>query len=317
MLPLTVSQRRFVKKLLNDAKNAGAAFSRIERAHERAASVGRAPTVNQQLEWSKLRRKFLDARQRANNYIREHGFDPLTFNFKSAPTMLEHKRFIIRAKNRVNKKYKAVRNAVKAYFNTNQQRSPGTEARLMANWTRTQQNLINAQREFNSIAAKIYPGVNPRNLPIEPIQKGLLTNLLTKVGANKLKHAAWRVGLEGQRKKAQANFNEFSQTGRLGPRQVNHIGESHRKKTPSPPRARAQSRSPPRVFNANQAFARVHALAPATNAPVTWSRNQNAKVTRHKTFTQIARGVTPIQRLALAAMTPNEKQKFVKSLARL
>jgi hypothetical protein len=39
-------------------------------------------------------------------------------------------------------------------------------------------------------------------------------------------------------------------------------------------------------------------------------------VTRHKTFTEMARGITPIQRMAMAAMTPNQKRNFVKSLAR-
>jgi hypothetical protein len=161
---------------------------------------------------------------------------------------------------------------------------------------------------LNKLVATLYPGLTKNNLNFDFIKKNLLKNLLTRQGANKLKHAAWRVGLEGQRKKARANFNKFTRGNRTPP-------ASPRRKTPSPPRARTPRRSPVRAPNPNTAFERWHRLAPATNDPVTWSRNQNGKVTRRKTLTEVARSITPIQRLALAAMKQNEKQKFLKFLA--
>ena len=296
MPPLTVAQRRKnLQALMNIAERREKAWQEVINAASRNAARRRTTKGREyaNAKWFEARRMFYAARENLNTYIKNMGFDPVTFNVKNLPTMLVHKRALLAAKKNKNEKAELLK----------------TNKTKLAEY-------LNAKRELNRLVAMIYPGLKAKNLDFKNIKKGLLTNLLTKKGGNKLKHAAWRVGLEGQMKKARANFNEFSQTGRLGARQVNHIGESHRKKTPSPVRPRTP-RSPVRLPNANASFRRWHQLAPATNEPATWSRNnQNAKLTRYKTLANVEKGLAPNQRLALAAMTQNEKREFLKSRAR-
>lgn len=182
---------------------------------------------------------------------------------------------------------------------------------------------IKARRKFMNSRMRLYDwarerGLDPLTINRQAFALNSIANVLKKTKlSERIKNRAWRKGLEAEKKRALNNLKQFNKnfkyengkwtvTRQPSPKRI----PSPKRKTPSPPR------SPVRNFNANAAFARLHTLAQSTNAPVTWSRNQNAKVIRHKTFTEVARGITPAQRKAMASMNPNQKQNFVKSLAR-
>ena len=196
---------------------------------------------------------------------------------------------------------------------------PYTLRKLQNRWRKSRQNFWNARNLLNTWARE--RGVDPLTINRQALALNSIANVLKKTKlSERIKHRAWRKGLEAEKKRALNNMKQFNKnfkfengkwtvTRQPSPKRI----PSPKRKTPSPPRAR----TPARNFNPNAAFARWHTLAPPTNAPATWSRNQNAKVTRHKTFTEVARGITPIQRMAMAAMTPNQKRNFIKSLARL
>lgn len=181
---------------------------------------------------------------------------------------------------------------------------------------------IKARRKFMNSRMRLYGwamerGLDPLTINRQAFALNSIANVLKKTKlAERIKYRAWGKGLEAEKKRALNNLKQFNKNFKYenGKWTVTHQPSPKRKtpspkrKTPSPPRARTPG--------ANEAFARWHTLAPPTNAPVTWSRNQNSKVIRYKTFTEVARGITPTQRKAMASMAANQKQNFVKSLAR-
>jgi hypothetical protein len=195
------------------------------------------------------------------------------------------------------------------------QRQPDGEP---AEWIKARRKFMNARMRLHSWARE--RGLDPLTINRQAFALNSIANVLKKTKlAERIKHRAWRKGLEAEKKRALNNLKQFNKNFKVengkwtvarqpSPKRI----PSPKRKTLSPPRARTQGGN----FNANEAFARRHTLAPPTNAPVTWSRNHNAKVIRHKTFTEVARGITPAQRKAMASMTANQKQNFVKSLAR-
>ena len=185
---------------------------------------------------------------------------------------------------------------------------------------------IKARRKFMNSRMRLWGwamerGLDPLTLNRQAVALNSIANVLKKTKlAERIKHRAWRKGLEAEKKRALNNLKQFNKNFKVENGKWTVARQpSPKRKNPSPPR---KNPSPPRArtpgmnFSANASFARWHTLAPPTNAPVTWSRNQNAKVIRYKTFTEVARGITPAQRKAMASMTRGQKQNFVKSLAR-
>ena len=127
-----------------------------------------------------------------------------------------------------------------------------------------------------------------------------------------IREKMWRRGLEAEKKRALANFNEFSK-GQFNTT-TNHIGASRRKKTPSPPRRRTPIRvpSPP----ANNAHRRVHGIGPVNTTRITWSRNANGKINRFKTLENISLQLTPSQKNAIMEMSENQAMNTIRQLAR-
>lgn len=202
-------------------------------------------------------------------------------------------------------------NAERAFVRRHPSYPEGMSQYAINEWIKARRKFMNARNRLYSWARE--RGLDPLTINRQALALNSIANVLKKTKlSERIKHRAWRKGLEAEKKRALANFKLFSNPN------TRHKASPVR--TPSPKRKNAsppRTRTPRRNFNANEAFARRHTLAPPTNAPVTWSRNQNAKVTRHKTFTEMARGITPIQRMAMAAMTPNQKRNFIKSFARL
>jgi len=162
-------------------------------------------------------------------------------------------------------------------------------------------------------------GVNGRRINYHLVSKNAIANVLRKhkLGGPMIaraKEAAWLRGLEAEKARARANFNEFSK-GRLH-RYINHIGESHRKKTTSPPRQRSPMRhaSPPRANNAHR---RIHGIGSANNKHVTWSRNANGKISIYMTIKNLKLTLTSEQRNALSKMPKNQAMNAIRILARL
>lgn len=145
--------------------------------------------------------------------------------------------------------------------------------------------------------------------------KNLSINILSDVikkhgGLTLIRNKIWLRGLEAEKARARANFNEFSQ-GRIN--KTNHIAASHARKTPSPPRRR---RTPSPARPANNAHRRIHGIGPVNSARVTWSRNSNGKIKRFKTLSNLGMTLTNAQRNALAAMSENQAMNTIRQLAR-
>ena len=153
-------------------------------------------------------------------------------------------------------------------------------------------------------------GVNGTTVNYHLMSKNVISNVLKK--NPRVQDTIWRRGLEAEKKRALANFNEFSK-GRMRPT-TNHIGASHRKKPPSPPRRRTPIRvpSPP----ANNAHRRVHGIGPVNTTRITWSRNANGKINRFKTLENINLRLTQAERNALNKMTENQAMNTIRQLAR-
>ena len=122
----------------------------------------------------------------------------------------------------------------------------------------------------------------------------------------------WLRGHEAEMERARANFRNFEKG--VFHQKINLIGESHRKKTPSPPkRASPRRTSPP---PANNAHRRVHGIGPANNTRITWSRNANGKVLIHQTLAKLQLRLTNAQRNALSKMSENQAMNTIRQLAR-
>ena len=128
--------------------------------------------------------------------------------------------------------------------------------------------------------------------------------------ADLIREKMWRRGLEAEKKRALANFNEFTQ-GRIN--QTNHIGASHARKTPSPPRRR---RTPSPARPANNAHRRIHGIGPANNKRITWSRNANGKISIYRTIANLNMKLSQAERNALRNMSENQAMNYIRNLAR-
>ena len=176
---------------------------------------------------------------------------------------------------------------------------------------------LKARAILNEREAKT--GVNGRRINYHLLSKNAIANVIKKHkfgGAMiaRAKEAVWLRGLEAEKARARANFNEFSK-GRLH-RYINHIGNSHRKKTTSPPRQRSPARHapPPRANNAHR---RIHGIGPANTTHVTWSRNANGKINIHSTINKLKLTLTSEHRNMLSKMPKNQAMETIRILARL
>jgi hypothetical protein len=145
------------------------------------------------------------------------------------------------------------------------------------------------------------------------LSRNVISNLIKKHGGLALiRKKLWLKGLEAELERARANFRNFEKG--VFHQKSNLIGESHRKKTPSPPkRVTPRRASPP---PANNAHRRVHGIGPANNARITWSRNANGKINRFKTLENINMRLSQAERNALNKMTENQAMNTIRQLAR-
>jgi predicted flap endonuclease-1-like 5' DNA nuclease len=145
------------------------------------------------------------------------------------------------------------------------------------------------------------------------VRINIISNLMKKYRVvDLIREKMWRRGLEAEKKRALANFNEFSK-GQFNTT-TNHIAASHARKTPSPPRQRTPRRtsSPP----ANNAHRRIHGIGPANNTRVTWSRNANGKINRFRTLANLKVTLTNAQKDTLSNMSENQAMHTIRQLAR-
>ena len=143
------------------------------------------------------------------------------------------------------------------------------------------------------------------------VRRNIISNLMKKYGIVALiRDKMWLRGLEAEKARALANFSNFQKGSHQN---INHIGESHRKKTPSPTR---QRRTPSPVRPANNAHRRVHGIGPVNNTRVTWSRNANGKINRFKTLSNLSLTLTNAQKNTLSNMSENQAMNTIRQLAR-
>lgn len=152
------------------------------------------------------------------------------------------------------------------------------------------------------------------NFDTKNVMRNILSDVIKKHGGLALiRKKLWLKGLEAEMERARANFRNFEKG--VFHQKSNLIGESHRKKTPSPPKRVSPPRrtSPP---PANNAHRRVHGIGPANNARITWSRNANGKISIHKTLTNLNLGLTNAQRMVLESMPQNQAINAIRQMAR-
>ena len=188
-------------------------------------------------------------------------------------------------------------------------------------------NLLTATVILNKLVHKI--GVNEENIKklrklrkIKDNYRLMSKNVISSV-IKKHKFAGpliaraqdktWLRGHEAEMERARANFRNFEKG--VFHQKINLIGESHRKKTPSPPKRVSPPRraSPPPENNAHR---RVHGIAPANNTRITWTRNANGKISIHKTLTNLNLGLTNAQRMVLESMPQNQAINAIRQMAR-
>jgi hypothetical protein len=168
---------------------------------------------------------------------------------------------------------------------------------------------------LNRLEAKL--GVNGRTINYHLVSKNAIANVLKKhklAGPliTRAQEAAWHKGLEAEMERARANFNNFKKG--VFHQKINLIGESHRKKTPSPPKRVSPRRASPPP--ANNAHRRVHGIGPANNTRITWSRNANGKILIYQTLSKLQLRLTNAQRNALSKMSENQAMNTIRQLAR-
>lgn len=154
-------------------------------------------------------------------------------------------------------------------------------------------------------------GVNGHTVNYGVIEKGLISNLLTK-HLPLMKHKRWLKGLEVEKNRAFENFTEFSADPRAASPSPRRATPSPRRATPSLPRRR----TPSPVRPANNAHRRIHGVGPSNNTRITWSRNANGKVSIHKTLANINLRLTNEGRAALEQMPENQAMNIIRQLAR-
>lgn len=184
-------------------------------------------------------------------------------------------------------------------------------------------NLLTATVILNKLVHKI--GVNEENIKklrklrkikdnYRLMSRNVISNVIKKRGFGpRLEYKIWRRGHEAEMERARANFRNF--TKGVFHQKTNLIGESHRKKTPSPPKRVSPPRraSPPPENNAHR---RVHGIAPANNTRITWSRNANGKISIYKTFEKIGISLNKSQINELEKMSDVQIINILRRLAR-
>ena len=224
------------------------------------------------------------------------------------PLTLVQKRALIAAANNVNKKERAFgrAEAIPRYWRTQEQNK--TYSATARQW-----------RDARAILAKLEKklGINGTTVNYHLMSQNVIANVLKKHKfaeplIARAKATMWRKGLEAEMERARANFRNFEKG--VFHQKINLIGESHRKKTPSPPkRASPRRTSPP---PANNAHRRIHGIGPANNTRITWSRNANGKVLIYQTLSKLQLRLTNAQRNALSKMSETQAMNTIRQLAR-
>jgi hypothetical protein len=224
------------------------------------------------------------------------------------PLTLVQKRALIAAANNVNKKERAFGRAGSVPWS---QRSQEENKKYRA----TARQWRDARELLTRLEEKI--GVNGTTVNYHLMSQNVIANVLKKHKfaeplIARAKATMWRKGLEAEMERARANFRNFEKG--VFHQKINLIGESHRKKTPSPPkRASPRRTSPP---PANNAHRRIHGIGPANNTRITWSRNANGKVLIYQTLSKLQLRLTNAQRNALSKMSENQAMNTIRQLAR-
>ena len=220
------------------------------------------------------------------------------------PLTLVQKRALLAAANNVYKKELAYSRTFYAYHVHPSQRNILAVMRYDA----AVANLNKAGEVLYRLAEKL--GVNTNAINYRTMSRNVISNVIKKHGLGPhLEDKIWLKGLNAEKKRALANFAQFSRNPRaVTPRRR----PSPARKTPSPVRRRTPSPARP----ANNAHRRVHGIGPANNTRITWSRNANGKINRFKTLENINMHLTQAQRNALLEMSENKAMNVIRQLAR-
>jgi hypothetical protein len=224
------------------------------------------------------------------------------------PLTLVQKRALLAAANNLNKAEKEFKKVNNAYWSLPAWWRLLTLDERENTHAAAHTKMKNARASLVRLEHKL--GVNGTTINYHLMSKNVISNVLKK--NPRVQEKIWLKGLEAEKKRALANFNNFMK-GRMSPT-TNHIGASHRKKTPSPPRRRTPNRAPPPL--ANNAHRRVHGIGPTNNTHITWSRNANGKINRFNTLEKINMKLSQAERNALRNMSENQAVNYIRTLAR-
>jgi hypothetical protein len=223
------------------------------------------------------------------------------------PLTLVQKRALLAAANNVHKKELAYNAARVKYEAIMPHHTPEGRRKYL-------DVVFNARKAYEvleRLAQKL--GVNGREINYHLLSKNAIANVIKKRGGVTLiRDKLWRRGLEAEKARARANYNNFTKK-RTSPT-TNHIAASHRKKTPSPPRQRTPRRTPSPP--ANNAHRRVHGIGPVNNTRITWARRANGKINRFRTLTNLSLILSNAERNALRNMSENNAKNYIRNLAR-
>ena len=226
------------------------------------------------------------------------------------PLTLVQRRALLAAMNntqKLEKKYqKAVTNS-RALIYADRRLVRAAEQKMRNASTKWQRSRALLKRLENKL------GVNGHTVNYGEIEKGLVSNLLTK-HLPLMKHKRWLKGLEAEKQRALANFALLSSPSAFKASPV---------RMPSPKRVSPVRSSPPRrrtpspVRPDNNAHRRVHGIGPVNTTHITWSRNANGKINRSKTLENISLKLTNAQRKVIEKMPENLAINTIRRLARL
>jgi hypothetical protein len=218
-----------------------------------------------------------------------------------SPLTLVQKRALLAAANNVNKKERAFGRAGSIPWSQRSQEENKKYRATARQWRDARELLARLEEKI---------GVNGTTVNYHLMSQNVIANVLKK--NPRVSDKIWRRGYEAEMERARANFRNFAKG--VFHQKINLIGESHRKKTPSPPkRVTPRRASPP---PANNAHRRVHGIGPANNTRITWSRNANGKIMIHQTLAKLQLRLTNAQRNALSKMSENNAKNYIRNLAR-
>jgi hypothetical protein len=222
------------------------------------------------------------------------------------PLTLVQKRALLAAANNVHKKERAYNRAFRESIS-----SPQNTRQATRQLNAAVANLNKAGEVLYRLAEKL--GVNANAINYHTMSRNVISNVIKKHGFGpRLEDKIWRRGYEAEMERARANFRNFAKG--VFHQKSNLIGESHRKKTPSPPkRVTPRRASPP---PANNAHRRVHGIGPANNTRITWSRNANGKISIHKTLRNLNLGISQVMKNILENMPQNQAINAIRQMAR-